>query len=140
MAGDGPGEGGNRKSVAATVQMNVFGKALARIAERVEGTRAVSLVGTDGIPIETWGSPQSLSIETVAAEMGALLQAARRASAASSSGEMREIATVTDGGIAVLSRVTGEYYLLLLLAREGNLGRGRFELRKAAAALEKELL
>ena len=28
----------------------------------------------------------------------------------------------------VLSRVTGEYYLLLLLAREGNLGRGRFEL------------
>jgi predicted regulator of Ras-like GTPase activity (Roadblock/LC7/MglB family) len=120
--------------------MNVFGTALARVAERVEGTRAVSLVGADGIPIETWGSPQSLTIETVAAEMSALLQAARRASAASSSGEMREIATVTDGGIAVLSRVTGEYYLLLLLAREGNLGRGRFELRKAAAALEKELL
>jgi predicted regulator of Ras-like GTPase activity (Roadblock/LC7/MglB family) len=104
--------------------MNVFGTALARVAERVEGTRAVSLVGADGIPIETWGSPQSLTIETVAAEMSAL----------------REIATVTDGGIAVLSRVTGEYYLLLLLAREGNLGRGRFELRKAAAALEKELL
>jgi hypothetical protein len=36
--------------------------------------------------------------------------------------------------------VTGEYYLLLLLAPEGNFGRGRFELRKAAAALEKELL
>jgi predicted regulator of Ras-like GTPase activity (Roadblock/LC7/MglB family) len=120
--------------------MNVFGTALARVAERVEGTRAVSLVGADGIPIETWGSPQSLTIETVAAEMSALLQAARRASAASSPGELREIATVTDGGIAVLSRVTGEYYLLLLLAREGNLGRGRFELRKAAAALEKELL
>jgi len=120
--------------------MNVFGTALARIAERVEGTRAVSLIGADGIPIETWGSPQGLTIEIVAAEMGALLQAARRASASSSSGEMREIATVTDGGIAVLSRVTGEYYLLLLLAREGNLGRGRFELRKAAAALEKELL
>jgi hypothetical protein len=36
--------------------------------------------------------------------------------------------------------VTGEYYLLLLLGREGNLGRGRFELRRAAADLEKELL
>jgi predicted regulator of Ras-like GTPase activity (Roadblock/LC7/MglB family) len=46
---------------------------------------------------------------------------------------------VTDGAITLLSRVTREYYLLLLLAREGNLGRGRFELRKAAAALEKEL-
>jgi predicted regulator of Ras-like GTPase activity (Roadblock/LC7/MglB family) len=57
--------------------MNVFGTALARVAERVEGTRAVSLVGADGIPIETWGSPQSLTIETVAAEMSALLQAAK---------------------------------------------------------------
>ena len=36
--------------------------------------------------------------------------------------------------------MTEEYYLLLLLAREGNFGRGRFELRKAAPALEKELL
>jgi hypothetical protein len=53
---------------------------------------------------------------------------------------VREVATVGDGAITVLSRVTGEYYLLLLLGREGNLGRGRFELRKAAAALEKELL
>ena len=120
--------------------MNVFGKALAQIAERVEGTRAVSLVGADGIPVATWGSKEDLSIETVAAEIGGLVRAARGAGTASGSGEVREIATVTDGGITVLSRVTGEYYLLLLLAREGNLGRGRFELRKAAAALEKELL
>ena len=38
-----------------------------------------------------------------------------------------------DGPTAILSRVTEEYYLLLLLARDGNFGRGRFELRKAAA-------
>ena len=69
-----------------------------------------------------------------------VLNVTRNRKVASGSGEIREIATVTDTGITVLSRVTGEYYLLLLLAREGNLGRGRFELRKAAAALEKELL
>jgi predicted regulator of Ras-like GTPase activity (Roadblock/LC7/MglB family) len=120
--------------------MNVFEKALARIAERVSGTRAVSLVGVDGIPIASWGSAEGLSIETVAAEIGGLVRAARTTGAASGSGEIREIATVTDAGITVLARVTGEYYLLLLLAREGNLGRGRFELRKAAADLEKELL
>ena len=120
--------------------MNVFEEALDRIATRVSGTRAVSLVGADGIPVATRGSTEGLSIETVAAEMGGLVRAARTAGTASGSGEIREIATVTDTGITVLSRVTGEYYLLLLLAREGNLGRGRFELRKAAAALEKELL
>lgn len=120
--------------------MNVFEEALDRIATRVSGTRAVSLVGADGIPVATRGAMEGLSIETVAAEMGGLVKAARTAGTASGSGEIREIATVTDTGITVLSRVTGEYYLLLLLAREGNLGRGRFELRKAAAALEKELL
>ncbi len=120
--------------------MNVFAEALARIARRVEGTRAVSIVGADGIPVETWGSAEGLSIEAVAAEMGGLLKAARSAGRVSGSGEIREVATVTEGTITVLSRVTGEYYLLLLLPREGNLGRGRFELRRAAAALEKELL
>lgn len=119
--------------------MNVFSETLRRIAEKVEGARAVSLVGADGIPVETWGSPEDLSMETVAAEMGGLLKAARAAGSAAGNGEVREVATVTDGAITLLSRVTREYYLLLLLAREGNLGRGRFELRKAAAALEKEL-
>ena len=53
---------------------------------------------------------------------------------------IREVATVAESAITLLSRVTGEYYLLLLLRRDGNFGRGRFELRKAALALEKELL
>ena len=119
--------------------MNVFAETLRRVAAKVEGTRAVSLVGADGIPVETWGAPEGLSMETVAAEVGGLLKAARSTSSASGEGEVREVATVTDGGITLLSRVSREYYLLLLLAREGNLGRGRFELRKAAAALEKEL-
>jgi predicted regulator of Ras-like GTPase activity (Roadblock/LC7/MglB family) len=120
--------------------MGTFAEALRGISDRVHGTRAVSLVGADGIPVETWGSTEGLSMETVAAEMAGLLKAARNAATAARSGPVREVATVADGAITVLSRVTGEYYLLLLLGREGNLGRGRFELRKAAAALEKELL
>lgn len=120
--------------------MNVLEDALARLADRVTGTRAVSLVGADGIPVATRRFTESLSIEIVAAQIGGLLRAARTAASASGSGEVREVATVSDTGITVLTQVTAEYYLLLLLAREGNLGRGRFELRKAAAALEKELL
>jgi len=119
--------------------VNVFTETLRRIAEKVEGARAVALVGADGIPVETWGAPEGLSMESVAAEIGGLLKAARTTGAATGNGEVREVAAVTDGAITLLSRVTREYYLLLLLAREGNLGRGRFELRKAAAALEKEL-
>lgn len=121
--------------------MSAFSGALRDLGERVPHARAVCLVGTDGIPVETWGSiVEGVSIEEVAAEMGRLLKAAGSAAAAGGSREVREVATVTERAIAVLSRVTGEYYLLLLLARDGSLGRGRFELARAAAALEKELL
>jgi len=53
---------------------------------------------------------------------------------------VQQLAMVTERSIAILSRVTEEYYLLLLLSRDGNMGRGRFELRKAGLTLEKELL
>jgi predicted regulator of Ras-like GTPase activity (Roadblock/LC7/MglB family) len=116
--------------------MNVFQDTLRRIAERVEGTRAVSLVGLDGIPIDTYGPGEGVSVETVAAELGSFVKAAGPLD----SGVVQQLCLVTEGGKAILSRVTEEYYLLLLLTREGNFGRGRFELRKAALVLEKELL
>ena len=118
--------------------MNVFQDTLRRIAERVEGTRAVSLVGLDGIPIDTYGprTGEGVSVESVAAELGSFV----KSSSPSEAGDVQQLCLVTEGGKAILSRVTEEYYLLLLLSREGNFGRGRFELRKAALALEKELL
>jgi len=116
--------------------MNVFADTLRRIAERVEGTRAVSLVGVDGIPIDTYGPGEGVSVESVAAEMGSFVKSNRPLDG----GAVQQLCLVTDGGKAILSRVTEEYYLLLLLTREGNFGRGRFELKKAALALEKELL
>jgi len=120
--------------------MNVFQDILRRIAERVEGTRAVSIVGVDGIPIDSYGKLEGLSIESVAAELGAFVKSAQSPHAAAPAGTIQQLSLVTDRVIAILSRVTEEYYLLLLLSREGNAGRGRFELRRAALSLEKELL
>jgi predicted regulator of Ras-like GTPase activity (Roadblock/LC7/MglB family) len=120
--------------------MNVFQDTLRRIAERVEGTRAVSLVGVDGIPIDSYGSMEGVSVESFAAELGAFVKAAQGRHTSLNSSAIEQLALVTDKSIAILSRVTEEYYLLLILSREGNFGRGRFELAKAAVTLEKELL
>ena len=120
--------------------MNVFQDILRRIAERVEGTRAVSLVGVDGIPIDSYGRFEGLTVESVAAELGTFVKNAQSPHSAAQAGTVQQLAVITDRATAILSRVTEEYYLLLLLSREGNLGRGRFELRRAALSLEKELL
>lgn len=123
--------------------MNVFQDTLRRIAERVEGTQAVSLIGVDGIAIDSYRARNAPALEAVAAELGAFVKSSIRPKAEkteSEAGSVQQLAMVTEGSIAILSRVTEEYYLLLLLSRDGNMGRGRFELRKAGLALEKELL
>ena len=120
--------------------MNVFQDSLRRIAERVEGTRAVSLLGLDGIAIDSYVSAEGLPMDSLAAEAGALVKAANICRALADHGSVSEITVASCRSASILCRVTEEYYLLLLLARDGNFGRGRFELRKAAVALEKELL
>jgi len=121
--------------------MNVFQDTLRRIAQRVEGAQAVSLVGLDGIPIDSFGSSSNgLSIESVAAELGAFVKAVEGPHTSLEATAVQQLTIVTDKSTAILSRVTEEYYLLLLLSKDGNFGRARFELQKAAMALEKELL
>lgn len=119
--------------------MNVFQDTLRRIAERVEGTRGVSLIGVDGIPIDWYGAFEGVSIESFAVELGGFIKSSQGPRPLDSDA-IQQISVVTDTSIAILSRVTREYYLLLLLSRDGNFGRGRFELARAALTLEKELL
>jgi predicted regulator of Ras-like GTPase activity (Roadblock/LC7/MglB family) len=120
--------------------MNVFRDTLRGIAERVEGASAVAIVGLDGIAVETYGVAQDVLIESVAAEMLAFLKSAQNPRAEMLSGPILELTVVSEGRRIILSRISREYYLLLLLGGEGILGHGRYELARAAVALEKELV
>jgi predicted regulator of Ras-like GTPase activity (Roadblock/LC7/MglB family) len=120
--------------------MNVFRNTLRGIAERVEGASAVAVVGVDGIPVEIYGVAQDISIESVAAELLAFLQSAQNPRAEMFAGPIRELTVVSEERTIILSRISREYYLLLLLGGRGILGHGRYELARAAVALEKELV
>jgi predicted regulator of Ras-like GTPase activity (Roadblock/LC7/MglB family) len=119
--------------------MNVFRETLRGIAERVEGARAVAIVGLDGIAVETYDVVQDVSIELVAAELLSFLKSARNSRAQMFSGQIREMIVGGEEHRIVLFRISRGYYLLLLLGDGGIVGHGRYELAKAAVALEKEL-
>lgn len=119
--------------------MNIFRDTLQRIAGNVEGTLAVSIVGLDGIPIDFTTPEQTVSIEEVAAELGAFVKRLESPRAETQSGQIRELVVAAERSVAILSRITPEYYLLLLLSGDGNVGRGRWELKKAALTLQEEL-
>jgi predicted regulator of Ras-like GTPase activity (Roadblock/LC7/MglB family) len=115
-----------------------FKDSLNAISKNVEGTLAVSLIGLDGIAIDSINH-RNVPLDVLGAEFGGFLKSIRP-NAELNTGEVLQFSLVTEKYITFLSAVTSEYFLLLVLDPSGNYGRARFELAKAKEALRHELL
>ena len=119
--------------------MGVFREALQRLQSRVEGTLAVTLIGLDGIPIESINEGQ-IPLDAVSAEFTGFLKSIQSSNNDIETGSVQHVAVMTDRYIINLSVVTSEYLILMVMSRDGNHGRARFELQKAKFALKDELI
>ena len=117
----------------------MFKEVLAGLRERVEGALAASLIGLDGIAVETVGSSE-VPLEILGAEFGGFIKSIRHTNTELNTGEVRQFSLITERYITFLSEVTPEYYILLVLEPDGNYGRARFELSKAKSLLRDELI
>jgi len=117
----------------------MFRTVLAGLQERVDGTLAVSLIGLDGIAVETVGKGQA-PLDMLGAEFGGFIKSIRQTNTELETGEVLQLSVVTEKYITFLSEVTPEYYILLVLQPDGNYGRARFELAKAKVLLRDELI
>lgn len=117
----------------------MFRDVLTGLRERVEGTLAASLIGLDGIAVETVGD-RAVPLDVLGAEFGSFIKSIRHANTELNTGEVLQFSLVTEKYITFLSEVTPEYYILLVLDPAGNYGRARFELSKAKYLLRDELI
>jgi len=117
----------------------VFKDVLAGIRDRVQGAMAVSLIGLDGIAIETIQGGD-VQLEVLGAEFGGFIKSIQGANTELNTGDVLQFSLVTEKYITFLSEVTPEYYILLVLKPDGNYGRARFELSKAKHLLRDELI
>ena len=117
----------------------MFKTVLGDLAERVEGTLAVSLIGLDGIAVETVNL-DGVPLEAMGAEFGGFIKSVRVTNTELDTGEILQFSLITEKYIAFLSAVTSEYYVLLVLRPDGNYGRARFELARAKHLLRDELV
>jgi predicted regulator of Ras-like GTPase activity (Roadblock/LC7/MglB family) len=117
----------------------VFRDVLAGLRERVEGALAASLIGLDGIAVETVGKG-AVPLDALGAEFGGFVKSIRHANTELDTGDVLQFSVVTEKYITFLSEVTSEYYILLVLRPDGNYGRARFELAKAKELLRDELV
>jgi predicted regulator of Ras-like GTPase activity (Roadblock/LC7/MglB family) len=116
----------------------VFKNILRGILNRVEGAVAISLIGLDGIAIESI-SENGIALDVVGAELGSFIKSIRVSNTDFNTGDVLQFALVTEKYITFLSAVTPDYFVLLILRPDGNYGRARFELGKAKLSLRDEL-
>jgi predicted regulator of Ras-like GTPase activity (Roadblock/LC7/MglB family) len=121
------------------VLSSVFRDVLVSIRDRVEGTLAVSLMALDGIAIETINA-DSVPLDIIGAEFGGFIKSVRLSNTDLNTGDVLQFALFTEKYITLLSAVTPEYFLLLVMRPDGNYGRARHELSKAKYALRDELV
>ena len=117
----------------------MFRDVLTGIRDRVQGALAASLIGLDGIAVETVGD-RDIPLDVLGAEFGGFVKSIRHTNTELNTGEVLQFSLVTEKYIAFLSEVTPDYYILLVLRPDGNYGRARFELARAKVLLRDELI
>jgi predicted regulator of Ras-like GTPase activity (Roadblock/LC7/MglB family) len=117
----------------------MFSERLRRIQGRIDGTLALSLVAKDGIRVDSVSTDPSLDLEGLAAELISQARSISNNHRELEVGDVQQLSITTDRVTLMVSSVTPDYYLLLVLGPEANYGKARFELRRARLLLEKDL-
>jgi|SRR5580765_8376986 len=118
----------------------MFKEALQSIVEKTEGAMGAVIMGTDGLPVEKFFSDEGseVNLDVVAAEFTSLIRAAARSAKDLNLGEVRELVVSLENVTLLMRSLHKEYFVFLGLRPDGNIGRGRYELRKAQLVLAAE--
>ena len=127
-----------------------FEAILRMIVEGCGGGISAALMGNDGIPIEEFtaspspgSSPtgefdQPVEVATAGVEFGRILTDIRRASDALGGGSLEETIIRVKGFTLIFQPIDDENFLVLALARDGNLGKARYLIRRHVHAIRQE--
>ena len=118
----------------------MFKEMLDSIIERTEGSLGALIMGTDGIAVEKvlGDAGMDANLDVAAAEFTSLVRGAQRAGNDTGLGGLRELVVSLEGAVMVMRLLSRDYFVVLALNSQGNLGRARFELRKVELKLAKE--
>ncbi|MCL2315052.1 MAG: hypothetical protein FWC28_07380 [Proteobacteria bacterium] len=109
----------------------------------VEGAVACSLMGFDGIAVETY-QPQStigssVDVQGAWIEYSSILSQLKNTAEILRTGDVVEVHVGTEKLSTLIRLVNSEYFIVLGMLPEGNIGKGRYLLRLAAPELKAEL-
>lgn len=122
-----------------------FERILQTIVDQCGGGVGVALMGSDGIPVEQAmvdsEAARGLEDEFAAAgvEFGRVLDEIRKVADALNGGALRETVVSLARFTLVFQTVDDEFFLVLALLPDGNLGKARYLIRRHLLAIRREL-
>jgi predicted regulator of Ras-like GTPase activity (Roadblock/LC7/MglB family) len=109
------------------------------ICGRVEGAFAASVMGFDGIAVETVErappAGESIEVETLLIEYSSILSQVRQAAESLQMGKASEVSIRTERMVAIARLLSADYFAVVALGPDGNVGRARYELRTAGSRM-----
>lgn len=114
---------------------------LEEVCQGVDGAVACTLMGVDGIEVETCvaEAPKDLDVRSLLVEYSGVLRTLRDAVGAHRAGDLSEISVHTDRLVTVARLLSPDYFMAVALQPEGNQGKARYLLRIAAPKVKAEL-
>ncbi len=112
---------------------------LTELVGRVTGSRGAILLDKDGVPIAQAPQGAAFDLEALGALSHPLLQDTLAAAARLGQGAISEVLLEAERATLAMISLKNDCYLCVLLSPEAVLGRGLFEARRAASALDQAL-
>ncbi len=121
-----------------------FRDTLEHICRSVDGTLAASIMGYDGIEVETCEVPSAaeaveVNLGSAMVEYSNVFGQFRQAAAQLEAGEASEFTLRTEKLVAVGRSLSPEYFVVMALAPGANAGKARYVLRVGAGKIAVEL-
>jgi predicted regulator of Ras-like GTPase activity (Roadblock/LC7/MglB family) len=118
---------------------------LKTVVSSVDGAIACTIMGFDGISVETLQAPgqqttsSDLDLTTAWIEFANLLSQLRNVAGTLKTGAVTELSVNSEKCLTLMRMINADYFLVLGLLPSANYGKGRYVLRVAAPLLAKEL-
>ncbi|HEX8908290.1 MAG TPA: hypothetical protein VF805_03760 [Anaeromyxobacteraceae bacterium] len=117
-----------------------FREHLQTVCEGVDGALACSLMGVDGIEVDTHlTGPAKVDLKSLLVEYSGVFRSAREAAEVHQAGGVAELSLHTDQVVTVARLISPDYFMVVALTPEGNYGKARYLLRITAPKVRSEL-
>ena len=114
---------------------------LEAVVKQVDGALACSVMGFDGIAVETHQTDAAAELDLNPSwiEYGNMLSQLKTAAQSLKTGDVAEVSVNSENVITLMRMVSPEYFVVLAMKPSGNYGKGRYVLRITAPKLKAEL-